>query len=142
MGVILGRGLQRQRNHMLHVVIGNRSESAAARFIRQAVQSQFQEPRTPLSPPSRRTPPGWQPPSASGGLLRPLAQPIITLTRSVRAYVVFGRRTHHSRVFLSASSKITGGIGHQIAMVIALWAADPEGTSFQTLLLLTSVTPR
>ena len=48
MGRVPGRGLQRQRNHTLHVVIGNRSRPSAARFVRQSVQPPFQESGTPF----------------------------------------------------------------------------------------------
>ena len=57
MGRVPGRGLQRQRNHTLHVVIGNRSRPSAARFVRQSVQP---PPGTgnAISPPSRTLPGG------------------------------------------------------------------------------------
>ena len=54
------------------------------------------------------------------------AQPKIILARSAKACAVFGRRTHRSKVSRSTSSKISGGIGRPIAMVILLWAANPE----------------
>ena len=62
-------------------------------------------------------------------LLRPSAQPKIILARSAKACAVFGRRTHRTRASRSTSSKITGGIGRPIAMVILLWIANPEDTS-------------
>ena len=94
MGRVPGRGLQRQRNHTLHVVIGNRSRPSAARFVRQ-----FQPPQESGTPfPYRlRTLPGRCPP---------------WYCRCPKSFWpaapnVFGRRTHRSKG--STSSKISGG---------------------------------
>ena len=131
-GRVPGRGLQRQRNHTLHVVIGNRSRPSAARFVRQSVQPPFQESGNAISPTVSSDTPRSVPTVV---LLRPSAQPQNhsgPQRQSLRRFS--DDETHRSKVSRSTSSKISGGIGRPIAMVILLWAANPEDTSSRILL--------
>ena len=124
-GRVLGGGLQRQRNHTLHVVIGNRSRPSAARFVRQSVQPPFQEPGTPL--PHRLI--GHSQVGAHRGIAAASAQPKIILARSAKACAVFRTANPPYQGFTLHLIQITGGIGRPIAMVILLWIANPEDTS-------------
>ena len=58
-------------------------------------------------------------------LLLPSAHARTILARSAKACAVLGRRTHRSRVSRSSSSKISGGMGRPIAMVILHLGCSP-----------------
>ena len=122
-GSVPGRGLRRQRNHPLHVVISDRPRATDASFVRQPVQSPLYKPRPPLAHRRARHPRigrhrSVAPARRAGQNIR---------ARSARACAVFGRRIHRSRVSRSASSKINDGIGRRMAMVVLHLGCSPGG---------------
>ena len=98
MGRVSGRGLQRQRNHPFHVVIGNRTGPATARLVQQAVQSPFQvdfltqEPSGNVLSPIMMTPHRVDP--GEKEFVRFQEVPFKPLTQGNDKYVLTGKAAH------------------------------------------------